>query len=150
MEGDSYGRPAGMSTQQSVKLYVCFPNTFASLTLLLIAHSLRAGDVDSGMVDSMYVVVGAAIRKSREAVGMTQGALGAHLGLSRTSITNIERGRQPILVHQLCRTALVLGIDVTRLLPAAGTGFDDQTANTSEEFESLLSKLSPNLDELVR
>ena len=48
---------------------------------------------------------------------MTQAALGVRVGLSRTAITNIERGRQRLLVDQLVRIADALSTPTEKLLP---------------------------------
>ena len=48
---------------------------------------------------------------------MTQDRLGTLVGLSRTSITNIEKGRQHVSLHQLYRIADVLGVTPDMLLP---------------------------------
>lgn len=48
---------------------------------------------------------------------MTQDRLGTLVGLSRTSITNIENGRQHVSLHQLYRIADALGIAPDMLLP---------------------------------
>jgi DNA-binding XRE family transcriptional regulator len=53
-------------------------------------------------VDSLYFAFGNLIRLHRErAPAMTQEKLGNLVGLSRTSIVNIEKGRQHISLHQL-------------------------------------------------
>ena len=48
---------------------------------------------------------------------MTQDRLGTLVGLSRTSITNIEKGRQHVSLHQLYRIADALGIAPDVLMP---------------------------------
>ena len=48
---------------------------------------------------------------------MTQERLGTLVGLSRTSITNIEKGRQQVSLQQLYRIAEALGIAPDVLLP---------------------------------
>jgi transcriptional regulator with XRE-family HTH domain len=58
--------------------------------------------------DRFYEALGAAIKARREELGLTQAELGEHLQLSRTSVTNIERGRQRLLIDQFCRVAEVL------------------------------------------
>lgn len=52
---------------------------------------------------------------------MTQDRLGKLVGLSRTSITNIEKGRQNVSLHQLYRIAEVLEIKPEMLLPPPPT-----------------------------
>ncbi len=58
-------------------------------------------------------------RRIRAARGgkLTQAALGASVGLSRTAITNIECGRQRLLVDQLVDIASAIGISPADLLP---------------------------------
>ncbi len=48
---------------------------------------------------------------------MSQEAFAKAIGLSRTSITNIENGRQPVNLHTLYVMAEVLRRDVNDLLP---------------------------------
>ena len=57
----------------------------------------------------------------RKRKSVTQAQLGARTGLSRTSITNIERGRQPIQLYQLYLFASVLQVEVVKLLPKEST-----------------------------
>jgi DNA-binding XRE family transcriptional regulator len=60
--------------------------------------------------------LGERIRSAREGK-MTQGILGSRVGLSRTAITNIECGRQRLLVEQLVDIADALGVSPALLLP---------------------------------
>lgn len=62
---------------------------------------------------------GRLLNRRRSDAGFTQGNLGRALGLSRTSITNIERGRQPVSLPTLYAIAGVLHLEVVDLLPAA-------------------------------
>lgn len=48
---------------------------------------------------------------------MTQDTLAQKLSLTRTSIINIEKGRQQVLVHTLADIASALGVPVGELLP---------------------------------
>lgn len=93
------------------------------------------------MIDPIYVDLGEEIRKRREALGMTQSALAKSLGLARTSITNIEGGRQPLQVHQLYRMAAVLRAGVTDLLPQVDFVMRERDREPSQEIISLLTKL---------
>lgn len=68
-------------------------------------------------IDDFYAALGAAVRTKREEVGLTQAQLSGRVGMSRTSITNIERGRQRLLADQLQAVASSLGVSVDQLLP---------------------------------
>jgi DNA-binding XRE family transcriptional regulator len=48
---------------------------------------------------------------------ITQGQLAAALGISRSSIANIEKGRQPVQLHLVVRMAEILGVEVGSLIP---------------------------------
>lgn len=83
---------------------------------------------------------------------MSQEAFAKAVGLSRTSITNIERGRQPITLHTLYSMADILGVEPADLLPPASkitvalalTGEPESklTAQEKEELEKLSAKES--------
>ncbi len=66
--------------------------------------------------------LGERIRKARERAGVKQDQLAQAVGLSRTSITNIERGRQGVQAYLLTRIAEVLGQPATDLLPRPDSG----------------------------
>jgi transcriptional regulator with XRE-family HTH domain len=67
----------------------------------------------------IYEALGRSIRECREQRRMKQGELADLVGLSRSSITNIELGRQSVLVDQLCRFAQALGVQPADLLKCA-------------------------------
>jgi transcriptional regulator with XRE-family HTH domain len=71
----------------------------------------------SGQNDAFYVEVGHRVRSARERAGLTQDALAERVALSRTSVTNIERGRQRVLLHTLWDIAAVLGVEPVTLIP---------------------------------
>lgn len=56
---------------------------------------------------------------AREKTELTQERLAARVGLSRTSIVNVEAGRQRVPLHQLYRIAGALGMEPADLLPPA-------------------------------
>jgi len=63
-----------------------------------------------------YAAVGKRIAKAR--VGRaTQDALAKKTALTRTSIINIEKGRQQILLHTLVDIAHALHVPITELIP---------------------------------
>ena len=55
------------------------------------------------------------------------------VGLTRTSIVNIEQGRQKVMIHTLYQLADVFGVPVTSLLPA----FDETSPLTQVETGAL-------------
>lgn len=66
--------------------------------------------------DDLYAALGQRIRTAREARGLDQEALGALIGLGRSSVSNVEAGRQHLAVHQLAATAQALNVDTEDLL----------------------------------
>lgn len=60
--------------------------------------------------------LGARIADARNAAGLTQTQLGTRMSLTRSSIANIEAGRQRILANAVIRFGETLGIDPRWLL----------------------------------
>lgn len=52
-------------------------------------------------IEPVYRMLGAAIQRLRDALGWTQSDLAKKVGLNRTSITNIEAGRQRFPLHEV-------------------------------------------------
>lgn len=67
--------------------------------------------------DWVYPEIGGLIRQRRKKQNLTQEKLAPLVGLSRTSLANIESGRQKVLVHQLFAFASALGMEPADLLP---------------------------------
>lgn len=65
----------------------------------------------------LYWTVGVAIRKARIAKGISQEELAAHVDMGRTSIVNIECGRQRLPIATLYDIADALGVQAVALLP---------------------------------
>lgn len=61
--------------------------------------------------------LGAQIRRHRMIKKMSQRNLGDAIGLSRSSIANIEAGRQPVTLGMFLTIAKALGVDDAALLP---------------------------------
>lgn len=87
----------------------------ASLTVSLVDIVPRGRH--TGAVDGLYKEFGRLLRQSRGNARMTQGQVAERVGLTRTSITNIERGTQHIALHQLFLLASAVGVAPTELLP---------------------------------
>jgi transcriptional regulator with XRE-family HTH domain len=68
-------------------------------------------------VERLYQEFGLRVRSARKGAGLSQQKLAERVGLSRTSITNIERGRQQVALHMLYRLASAVGKNPSELLP---------------------------------
>jgi transcriptional regulator with XRE-family HTH domain len=67
---------------------------------------------------AFYAQVGRRVRALRGKRALTQEALASLVDLTRTSITNIEKGRQKLLLHTLIDLAEALQVEPTDLLPS--------------------------------
>lgn len=72
----------------------------------------------NAMADPLYIEFGRLVREHRRRLQLTQVELGRRIGLTRTSITNIESGRQKVLLHQVFLIAKSLGVTADALLPS--------------------------------
>ena len=77
---------------------------------------------------AFYEEVGRRIRdaRKRRKPPLTQEALGELVSLTRTSITNVEKGRQKFLLHTLADIATALQVQPASLLPQSNAGSDRQ------------------------
>jgi transcriptional regulator with XRE-family HTH domain len=105
------------------------------------------------MAAEIYAHIGAAIRKRRDALGLSQAQLADRIGLVRTSITMIESGSQALQVHQLVDIARVLKIDPADLLadarPKEEVGPSRQLYQTSVA-EGLLAELDRAITRITK
>lgn len=95
------------------------------------------------MPDHFNEELGERIRGAREGK-MTQAILGSRIGLSRTAITNIECGRQRLLVDQLVDIADALGVSPASLLPTEkkSSAAGDQAVAEMPTVQKWLSSVS--------
>ena len=75
--------------------------------------------------DQLYRAVGAKIREIRNERGLKQETVAASIGLTRTSLANIEGGRQRLLLHTLFDIASVLDTTVEELLAERSLSLND-------------------------
>ena len=97
----------------------------------------------------LYREFGILLAAERRRKHLSQARFGAQVGLSRTSVTNIECGRQPIQLHTLYLFAAVLQTDLTKLLPKesalneivapAGT-FNEKQASYIEQVRQMITR----------
>ncbi len=85
----------------------------------------RVRTVDT--MDGFYGEFGRRVTEARENASLSQGALGRRANLSRTSIVNIEKGRQRVLLHKAVELAEILKVGLPELLPPEPPlGLDEQ------------------------
>jgi transcriptional regulator with XRE-family HTH domain len=84
--------------------------------------------VRNGFQTQLYVQVGKSIQDARNEKGFTQAYLAEASALSRTSITNIEKGRQHLPIHTLYIIAAALEKEVVDLLPEFKVSIETELA----------------------
>ena len=67
--------------------------------------------------ERLYKLIGDRIRQGRKEQGLTQAELAQKMGFERTSITNIESGKQHTPLHLLYTLCAMLEMDIKSLLP---------------------------------
>lgn len=108
----------------------------------------RKTSFNSKSRDALYEKVGRRVREARRAAKLTQENLAERVSLTRTSVTNIEKGRQKLLLHTLFELAAAMKIPVDRLIPEpqqeAPVQIEEKASeNLSEvEREWILSELT--------
>lgn len=97
--------------------------------------------------DLVYREFGVLLAAERKRKRLSQSQLAQLAGLSRTSITNIECGRQPIQLHQLYFLASILRIDVKNLLPKESS-LEEQRSSSSQPEARYIAQLKKMLEKL--
>jgi transcriptional regulator with XRE-family HTH domain len=109
-----------------------FPLLTSQETLDRIHHTLAEPK------GAFYEQLGQSLTKARRQRRLTQSRLAAAVSVSRTSITNIEKGRQVVPAHLLAKLAQTLNVPIADLVPAndgldAGGGVDLQLSALKPE-----------------
>lgn len=97
----------------------------------------------------LYALIGERLKRHRIERGKTQAWLADRVGMLRTSITNIELGRQKAPLHVIYTLCAVLDVDPLDILPRLTEirPFDDQ--NVAIEADGL-QRLPPKTAAFVR
>jgi transcriptional regulator with XRE-family HTH domain len=96
----------------------------------------------------LYKRLGAQLRERRQLQGMSQIQLAKAVGLLRTSITNIEAGRQRLPIHVLYQLCQVLKIEVTALLPPSAE--IEQAETVPVRIAGVTTEVSPKTAAFLR
>ena len=71
----------------------------------------------AGEEDALYRELGQRLRSVRKERSLTQDQVATAISMERTSISNVESGRQRLPLHTLYQYCSVLGVDVAHVLP---------------------------------
>jgi transcriptional regulator with XRE-family HTH domain len=98
--------------------HVIIINSLCMFQRLSSRRSAESSQDGVGMNDrgGFYRNIGERIRKKRNERGLSQEGLAKAIGLKRPSMSNIEKGRQNLLLHTFCDIAETLGSDANSLL----------------------------------
>lgn len=96
---------------------------------------------DEALAELLYRIVGERVREMRED-DLTQEELANEVGIGRTSVTNLERGRQRVPLHHLLRIADVLEVPLSNLVPS--------WEELRQEYEGQLLDGRPATERFVR
>jgi transcriptional regulator with XRE-family HTH domain len=96
------------------------------------------------MQEPVYSFFGSRVRALRERRNVTQEELARRVDLSRTSITNIEQGRQRVLLHQIFDIATALDAAPGDLLPKSAAAEPPLRDDVAKIVESLKGETSPS------
>jgi transcriptional regulator with XRE-family HTH domain len=112
--------------------------------------------VDDARIDHFYAVAGSHVRNARRAAGLSQSMLAHRIGFTRSSIANLEAGRQRIALHLFVVIAAALGHEPAEMLPDASLLEDASVmdhlqehlagtpATTHEFVRSAVAQVAPN------
>jgi len=83
---------------------------------------------------TIYKIVGQRIRQERNCLGITQAQLAKKIEVSRTSIANMEAGKQNFALDALYRLAKHLQVTPYSLLPTLEE-VDESSKDSLEQYE---------------
>jgi DNA-binding XRE family transcriptional regulator len=104
------------------RAYVCNANVLRrarEVGVIDIGHDTSDCEaVHEDEIAALYLDFGARVKEARGQSGLSQATVAQHLNLSRTSVTNIEAGRQRLLLHQAVALAELFEVPIAELVPA--------------------------------
>lgn len=102
--------------------------------------------VEDAGIDDFYALVGVKVRSARTNADISQELLARRVGLTRSSIANLEAGRQRVALHLFVSICDVLEMDVCELLPKRERSHfvpnlarvQDKLANSPESMQNFV------------
>ncbi len=95
----------------------------------------------------LYQKLGQQLRQKRESAKLTQAQLAERVTVLRTSITNIEAGRQKAPLHLIYELCAVLQVDIKDMLPLMSDLVEIQ--NSTIEMGGRLKNVPPISADLI-
>jgi DNA-binding XRE family transcriptional regulator len=95
----------------------------------------------------LYQKLGQQLRQKREIANLTQAQLAEGVGLLRTSITNIEAGRQKAPLHLIYELCAIFQVEIKDILPLMSELAE--TKNSTIEIGGRLKNVPPRSAELI-
>lgn len=89
--------------------------------------------LESEKIKILYSILGARLKQRRIRLGLTQGDLADMVSISRTSIANIEQGRQRLPIHVLIELSISLQSNVSDFIPNSEELLDQSESNSLDE-----------------
>ena len=96
---------------------------------------------------NVYAIIGENVLRARKARGMKQEDLATAVGFLRTSVANIEAGKQRVPLHTLEKIAAALDVSPGELLPA--TWWPQSEAAATWRAEQRLADVRVMLQEII-
>jgi len=91
--------------------------------------------------ERLYRNLGAQVRDCRQDVSLSQADLGKEVGLSRSSIVNIEKGRQRPPLHTLWEISEALEVALEDLIPT-----EEEVKSPEEVDPDLRDRIADQMD----
>ena len=91
--------------------------------------------------EAVYPAFGRRLRELREKKRVPQQELATFSGLTRSSIANIESGKQRVLLHQVLQFAVILDVAVGDLLSSNLENREILATETADEKQEYLERV---------
>jgi transcriptional regulator with XRE-family HTH domain len=103
-------------------------------------------DVEDAGIEDFYARTGEKVRSARMDAGISQDVLAQRIGLTRSSIANLEAGRQRIALHLFVAICQILDKDICELLPEnpephrspISTDIEEKLASSPESMQKFV------------
>jgi transcriptional regulator with XRE-family HTH domain len=105
------------------------------------------GAYNKGMLDKgiLYSQIGEKVRSLRTIMSLNQEDLSKKVGMTRSSIAQIEAGKQAVSVYTLYKLGEALNKPITDILPTSLNQFDVYSENRLEKKEVILNLLEQKI-----